>query len=1674
MKRFFSLVIFMLIFSVGIVSATDVALVVRTSGNSNVVSIINELNYTYDVITESGIIGTDFSNYAVILVQDKLTNNQNLPLSDSNVLFIVSEMTDSFYHDDITSLIWPSAKVGKSTPQFAKFEQLGTPFTEGFSSIDFQAYISPKDAYLLSIKPANINKIAFSPLGSSYGNALVAYSDINNSRKVFFGFTEINSWTSDTKKLFKNSLKWARLGVDFDKDGFYPDSDCNDNNNQLWKYLPGYLDSDGDGFGTGSLLQVCSGNNLASGYVDISGDCNDNSNLINPNALEIPYDYTDNDCKGGDLADIDKDGYCKKGYLMQDKFMQCINEASYLGTDCDENNSAINPSATEIIDNIDQNCRNDNPVLISNIPDMIWNEDENAILNLKNYFADPEGDNLSFSVNKISNQNITVNLALGIANLAPKKDWNGNSVVSFNSFDDKGGSLMSNNITLQVNSVNDAPKLENIADVSVVEGQKVSINLIASDVDGDLLSYSINDTRFSQVSSGIFEWETDVGDSGVYYLTVSVSDGSLSDSKQVRIEVMKKIVINEFLVSSSSGNEWVEIYNPRDSDFDLTGCYLEDLRPNHIPLQGTIPSKGFFVKEMSNILDDDGDMIKLKCFELIDEVSYGTLVGMVDVPLVDESAGRVNDGIDSDSASDWKIFENPTKGLSNLADVVFPTVDLISPVNNSEVNSSYVLFNYTASDNSASRLNCSFFSDVNGSFEKLVSDNIVNGSVGNFNANSVENGEYIWQIKCFDGSNEISSEVWSFKVNSPKTPVIQAIPNISVEETQEVSITVIASDANEDLLVYSVNDTRFTQNDNLFTWLTDYDDAGTYYVLVSVSDGTLTASQTVEVVVGNFNRAPVMMEIGTITIFEDYNYTATLSASDPDSDSLIYSIKEENLSKVNCELNNNNLIVIPAANFYGNASCLVEVSDSILSDSKTVLIQVLAINDAPEIISVSNVGVEETQEVSITVIASDIDGDLIYYSINDTRFTQNDNLFTWLTDYGDSGTHYVSVSVSDSVLSASQTVEVVVSDKNEPPHFNPIANISLDEDADYSVSLSAYDNDGTIDRFEVVLEDASKVDCSINGNTLVVKAEKDWNGDSSCEIRVYDDKNAHDETFVYINVVPVNDAPIIDSYLPSFNPIISKRASQDFSVAWHDIDNINSEIEINWYLDSALAGTGNDYEYNASVSGDFEIKVVVSDLISSSERLWTLSVVDVPQTNNYDGKTTDFSNLSDSELESVNLILEKTGIGRIEFLEPADLRYAVDFDHFSDIQIGLAAIDTNYLSTLAGKIARVTLYGLGFDRMPSIYYDSGFKINRTEINNLCPENVCQDITYDEGTLSFTSYFSSFRVGDTLTCSEKGGDVCSENEICTGNWLSSVEDRCCQSTCQPNFSKISCKNISSNVKIEIREPDDGDDFKVGDNIDVKVRIFNELDKSQSMDVEAYLFDLTDNKGVDDYDKSVRVKKEDSGNLEFTLKIDTDIDESHNYVVFVRAEDDYCNQDYVRINIEREEHDVRITNFNFPEIVDCGDDFEASISVENIGDSDEDVSISLYNSELGIGERVGFELERAGDSDKKTRRFVLFIPDYAEEKSYSLRASVDYEDETASVERDIIVNCDKQETAIMRTTEVTSLSTSQTKDMNQKSLTDKINGLSSAEMLIIIVDMFIILGIIFVILFLILRK
>ena len=124
-----------------------------------------------------------------------------------------------------------------------------------------------------------------------------------------------------------------------------------------------FVDTDQDGFGTTMTTLAADGScDTGQSESTVSTDCNDGDAAINPSGTEIVDDGIDQDCSGTDtitcFVDTDQDGFgTTMTTLAADGNCDTGQSESTVSTDCNDGDVAINPSATEIVDDgIDQDC----------------------------------------------------------------------------------------------------------------------------------------------------------------------------------------------------------------------------------------------------------------------------------------------------------------------------------------------------------------------------------------------------------------------------------------------------------------------------------------------------------------------------------------------------------------------------------------------------------------------------------------------------------------------------------------------------------------------------------------------------------------------------------------------------------------------------------------------------------------------------------------------------------------------------------------------------------------------------------------------------------------------------------------------------------------------------------------------------------------------------------------------------------------------------------------------------------------------------------------------------------------------------------------------------------------------------------------------------------------------
>ena len=147
-----------------------------------------------------------------------------------------------------------------------------------------------------------------------------------------------------------------------------------------------------------------------------------------------------------------------------------------------------------------------------------------------------------------------------------------------------------------------------------------------------------------------------------------------------------------------------------------------------------------------------------------------------------------------------------------------------------------------------------------------------------------------------------------------------------------------------------------------------------------VNDGQVDSNvSTVSITVNPVNDAPVSQPL-VVTVAEDGQVTVNLVASDIENDTLTYSIVS-GPSNGTLTGTGASRVYTPNLNYYGSDSFTYKVNDGqVDSNVSTVSITVNSVNDAPVSQSVA-VTVAEDGQVTVNLVASDIENDTLTYSI---------------------------------------------------------------------------------------------------------------------------------------------------------------------------------------------------------------------------------------------------------------------------------------------------------------------------------------------------------------------------------------------------------------------------------------------------------------------------------------------------------------------------------------------------------------------------------------------------------------------------------------------------------------------------------------------------------------------
>ena len=219
--------------------------------------------------------------------------------------------------------------------------------------------------------------------------------------------------------------------------------------------------------------------------------------------------------------------------------------------------------------------------------------------------------------------------------------------------------------------------------------------------------------------------------------------------------------------------------------------------------------------------------------------------------------------------------------------------------------------------------------------------------------------------------------------------------------------------------------------------------------IFTATDGSWTSSPgTITIDIQPVNDAPTLNVIGNQEMDEDGVFIYSLDATDLDSEQLFFSANIDSTLGT-LFIDGDTLTIIPIENYNGELGVLASVSDGELIDSTEFSVNVLPINDPPELIG-------EIQDITVFENSEDIEVLLseIFYDIengSDLAYSVSENIEGLTTNVADTvlilsfiegiyGSGTVEITASDNIsrttVSTSFNVEIIA--VNDPPIIDAI------------------------------------------------------------------------------------------------------------------------------------------------------------------------------------------------------------------------------------------------------------------------------------------------------------------------------------------------------------------------------------------------------------------------------------------------------------------------------------------------------------------------------------------------------------------------------------------------------------------------------------------------------------
>jgi len=409
-------------------------------------------------------------------------------------------------------------------------------------------------------------------------------------------------------------------------------------------------------------------------------------------------------------------------------------------------------------------------------------------------------------------------------------------------------------------------------------------------------------------------------------------------------------------------------------------------------------------------------------------------------------------------------------------------------------------------------------------------------------------------ITASDGEKSVAQPIdLVLEAQNADIQIISQIPDQALMEDfapHSIDLSNVFTDVNDANAVFTFTTTGLNNlsgsidngNTLVINSLKDFNGTEEVY-LVGTSNGK-SSFISFEIIVSKVNDAPLIASIENQSIQEDValkNVYSQFSDIDNEDSELEFTVVSSNQSlikdaSVSITIGSGGvtLAASPELNQHGTSTLSLTVSDGNLTATSTFDVVVTSVNDAPVVVSASISDATEDQsfEVDLSSLFSDIDGDALTYTIENKPewLTQAGNVLSGTPVNNQVGENPFHVTADDgNGGSVRQQYSIMVINTNDAPNVSvPAADISISEDVLLSSAVGSSvftDVDGDVLTLSVSFSNAKWLTFDATSNRFAGTPGNDDVGNIDITITATDPSGATVTDQIVITVLNTNDNP---------------------------------------------------------------------------------------------------------------------------------------------------------------------------------------------------------------------------------------------------------------------------------------------------------------------------------------------------------------------------------------------------------------------------------------------------------------------------------------------------------------------------------------------------------------------